>query len=572
VSVFRHLLWHAAAVSAVLLMIVSLHGCVEEISSEAPMRDGPGPVVPLDPGTGEMSEPAPIAPGTGEVTPPVSPPQRELAADSQPPTATIVFPGTTALLTSAQVTVRGTAHDQNLITQVMVQDISATSVDNFATWEATLQLSPGIHTLRVSTEDALGNHHPAAATAIIEIGTLLDNPRDVAVSATGAIFVTDVQRRAVIRIDPQEGHRTLISDAGTGQGPPFGFPAGIAVEATGQLLVTDMTALGVDGSMQGTNGIVRINPLSGDRAIVTDSIKGKGPTLSRFLGSIAVEATGQILVTDGFLSAVLRVDPVTGDRSILSDATVGQGPAFSNVLVGLAIESTGHILVAELQQKGPFGRTRGRNGIVRIDSVRGDRTVLSDTTTGTGVSFTGFLRSLAVDTVGQIYAVDAGLRTVVHVAPINGDRTLLAASPVLAGGIATEATGDLLVIATGSPDAVGIVRIDPRSGKHTLLSGPVTLGSGPRLQAPGSLIVETTGKSLVLDGDTVIRVDPHTGNRTVVSSPAAGTGPPLRFPQGIVHEAEDQLLVLETNGVVRIHTNTGHAPPSPRLAVASSEG
>lgn len=52
---------------------------------------------------------------------------------------------------------------------------------------------------------------------------------------------------------------TIVSGVNKGFGPPFVFPIGIAVEAAGALVV-------VDGLQQ---AIVRVNPETGDRAIVS---------------------------------------------------------------------------------------------------------------------------------------------------------------------------------------------------------------------------------------------------------------------------------------------------------------
>ena len=43
---------------------------------------------------------------------------------------------------------------------------------------------------------------------------------------------------------------------------------------------------------------------------------------------LAVEADGSLVVADAGLDAVVRVDPVTGDRTIVSDAATGSGSAF----------------------------------------------------------------------------------------------------------------------------------------------------------------------------------------------------------------------------------------------------
>ena len=52
---------------------------------------------------------------------------------------------------------------------------------------------------------------------------------------------------------------------------------------------------------------------------------GSGPGFVTPLG-IAVEADGSLVVVDTSLEAVVRVDPVSGDRTILSDASIGSGP------------------------------------------------------------------------------------------------------------------------------------------------------------------------------------------------------------------------------------------------------
>ena len=75
--------------------------------------------------------------------------------------------------------------------------------------------------------------------------------------ADGALVVTDRELRAVVRVDPVSGNRTIVSDATTGTGPPFVSPTGIAVEADGALVVTDSVL------------VVRVDPTTGDRTIVS---------------------------------------------------------------------------------------------------------------------------------------------------------------------------------------------------------------------------------------------------------------------------------------------------------------
>ena len=85
------------------------------------------------------------------------------------------------------------------------------------------------------------------------------------------------------------------------------FPRGIAVEASGDLVVVDT----------GLDAVVRVDPVTGDRTIVSDAGTGTGPAFNSPRG-IAVEASGDLVVVDSDLDAVFRVDPVTGDRSLVS--------------------------------------------------------------------------------------------------------------------------------------------------------------------------------------------------------------------------------------------------------------
>ncbi len=102
-------------------------------------------------------------------------------------------------------------------------------------------------------------------------------------------------------------------------------------------------------------------------------IGGSGPGLESPLG-IAVEADGSLVVADRGLGAVVRVDPVSGDRTILSDARTGTGPGFQ-ALRGLAVEADGNLVVVDFELA----------AVVRVDPVSGDRTILSGANTGSGL-------------------------------------------------------------------------------------------------------------------------------------------------------------------------------------------
>ena len=94
-----------------------------------------------------------------------------------------------------------------------------------------------------------------------------------------------------------------------GSGPGFLAPRGIAVEADGTLVV-------VDSSL---DAVVRVDPLSGDRTIISDDSIGGGPGFISPRG-IAVETDGTLVVTDQGLEVVVRVDPGSGEDGLTRGA------------------------------------------------------------------------------------------------------------------------------------------------------------------------------------------------------------------------------------------------------------
>ena len=109
-------------------------------------------------------------------------------------------------------------------------------------------------------------------------------------------------------------------------------------------------------------------------------------------------------------------------------------------------------------------------------------------------------------------------------APVSGDRSIVSDASTGQGlpfvaptRIAREADGHLLVVGQG---LAAVVRVDPVSGdRNTISGGPIARGSGPPLSVPVGIAVVPDGSLLVVDAffRWVIRVDPATGNRTLLS-------------------------------------------------------
>jgi hypothetical protein len=126
-------------------------------------------------------------------------------------------------------------------------------------------------------------------------------------------------RPDVVEVNPGTGARTLISGNGRGSGPALQIPASIRVEASGDILVTDVDAA------TGTPQLLRIDPATGNRMVLTGNGAGSGPPVN--VAAVGLE-NGVTYVTDVLAGEIMSVNPVTGARTLISGPTRGTGLGF----------------------------------------------------------------------------------------------------------------------------------------------------------------------------------------------------------------------------------------------------
>jgi hypothetical protein len=146
------------------------------------------------------------------------------------------------------------------------------------------------------------------------------------------IIVANLGQLAVLSIDPLTGDRTVMSGCTDldSNGSCAGSVIGAGLDLLGPRFLayengTDPDLVVSDRSDPGIAAIVRIDPMTGDRSIISGctnsncgSTTGGGPDFDRPFG-IGVEDDGGIIVGESF--GLLRVDPVTGDRVSFSGCT-----------------------------------------------------------------------------------------------------------------------------------------------------------------------------------------------------------------------------------------------------------
>ncbi len=252
--------------------------------------------------------------------------------------------------------------------------------------------------------------------------------------------------------------------------------------------------------------------------------------------------------------ALFRIDPATATATMISSAGDFATP------VGVAVEADGGILVVDADA---FG---GAGGVIRVDPLTGTQTTVS----AGGLFSNPF--DLVVEADGAILVVDPHASRaggVIRVDPDTGEQVMVSsgqetgsATALREVGIALETDGAILVVeqslAGGRPGNGRVTRIDPTSGDRTVVS------EGGAFSSPAGVVVEANGGILVADTDAfggsggVIRVDPVTGAQTTVSS-----GGTFVSPIGVALEPNGGVLVADADafggsgGVIRLDPVTG---------------
>ena len=288
--------------------------------------------------------------------------------------------------------------------------------------------------------------------------------------------------------------------------------------------------------------VVRVDPVSGLHEMVSGPSRGAGPAF-QFPWTPIAPSNQTLVVGDYDLGALVRVDIATGDRSILSGAAVGQGPDLSDVLVW-GSEASGAIIATS------------SGGTLRIDPTSGDRERLLEGSVGAGplaIAGPGLQSadSLSLGPSGTLFAADGrNLPTaLLRVELATGDRSFVPdAGPsdpsltALRTAESADASGGIIALATQSGVTERVVaRVDPATGQRTVISGG-GVGSGPLWSSAVDAAVGA-GVIFVLDGIGVFAVDPASGDRSVVSDASHGAGETLQGAAALAIGRSGQLFV-----------------------------
>ena len=164
---------------------------------------------------------------------------------------------------------------------------------------------------------------------------------------------------AVLRVDLATGDRTTVSQFGVvGTGVEIGDLAGLAASTPADLFALDRSV----------DAVLHVDVLSGHRTLIADATHGLGPDFVNPLAIAYDAARERVLVADS--GKLITVDPLTGDRALLSGPGVGSGPPLGDSF-GVAVipepspdllGPTGAAAIALLRRR---ARTGGRRRVPR---------------------------------------------------------------------------------------------------------------------------------------------------------------------------------------------------------------
>jgi DNA-binding beta-propeller fold protein YncE len=242
----------------------------------------------------------------------------------------------------------------------------------------------------------------------------------------------------------------------------------------------------------------------------------------------------QILLSDG--ASVLDVTVPSGRRATLTSNGQPDSPDDLSSPTGLAFEPDGDVVVVDY------------TGIVRVDRPTGTRTAVTRNGSPAGGPSFANPDGIAVAADGSLLVADyaAGPQqrgAIIRVDPVSGVRSILSRNDRPAGSVefnyptdlAIARDGTIYVVDTGTATKPAkVVRVDPQTGARTLVSKNGSPSGGPDFIAPWGIELDREENLLISDPGTVgspatakiIRVDARTGARSLVSKNSNPTGAP----------------------------------------------
>jgi opacity protein-like surface antigen len=356
----------------------------------------------------------------------------------------------------------------------------------------------------------LASASPAAAVGI--------NPQPGDIVFANATARSQGNGGGVLKTDPRTGRRLMVSDNVTVAGfPQFDLPVWLAIEADGNIVTTGTF---VQSDQKVYQGVIRIDPTNGRRSAVSLTTstgvisRGGGPGFNDPQG-IAVESTGDLIVVNGATGDILRIDPLSGNRQILSTNAVQSPSTQFDAAKDISFTANSDLVVMDSAK---FPNANGAGGaLFSVNVTTGVHTLISGTAPAQGTLFDAPF-GLAVAPLNLVYAGNRGpsRENIDSVTLIGGTRTTVSDNFFPPGGYKYHEINDLAmaqrgktIISTQFGTAIGqVLRTRPSGGKRLLVTDDVKSPGLPSTGRPwGVGVYPITARKFVLGKGSVIVQD-----------------------------------------------------------------
>lgn len=394
-----------------------------------------------------------------------------------------------------------------------------------------------------------------------------NDPENIAVDAAGNIYVADALNNVIRKVTPSGKVTTVAGGSAANPGSAdgnattarFQYPRDVAVDASGNLYVADQE----NATIRKITPSGQVTTLAG-KAGATGATDGVGAD-ARFYDpwGVAVDSLGNVYVADSHNSAIRKITPqalvtTLGSAAVRQGTADGFGTAARfNSPHGIAVDHSGNVFVADT-----FNQT------IRKISPSGEVTTFAGTAgvsgnqngTGTAATF-DFPSDVAVDASGNVFVADEFNNSVRKITP-SGQVSTYATGFRFHEGIAVDDLGNVYVTGTDQND---VKMIRPTGEVVTLAGGSGSgsvdgVGSAARFHDPRGIAVDRAGNIYVADtfNDTIRKITPS-GNVTTFAGAAGqsgtvdGNGNNARFvgPVDLAFDDAGNLIVVDAAGTIR---------------------
>ena len=331
----------------------------------------------------------------------------------------------------------------------------------------------------ITVSQSSGGQAPLSNNSI-SVAKLFSDPSGVALGPDGTLLVADPDAfggsGGVIRVDPQTGQQSPLSNNDISGPNLFADPVGIAIAGSGTILVTDSNASGGDGA------VIRVEA-TGQQTLVSNNQLSSTDLLADPFG-IAVERSGTLLVGDpsspapvsGSSGAVIAIDPSSGAQKLIANNDSSQEGLFGNPR-GLAMETPGTVLVANT------AADPSSNGVILLNRFSGQQYALA--AGGSFVAPTGITMDLDGKALVADSAAFGGGGGLIRVDPLTGASSAVAGDPSSADALFVNPTGLMVVPPTCQ-------------GHYATIVG--TAGADAFTGSPGVDVIAGRGGDDIIDG------------------------------------------------------------------------